>query len=43
MVGQCKNCIHFRYEGTQEGYCAKRHEDHNQYDKCTDTEGYEEE
>lgn len=38
-VGCCKDCIHF--DGKD--WCSKRREEHDKWDKCTSSEGYEEE
>lgn len=35
-VGYCKNCINF--DGRD--WCKLRREEHEEWDKCTSTEGY---
>ena len=35
-VGYCKDCSNY-----SRGWCSLRREDHDKWDKCTSSEGYE--
>ena len=35
-VGYCKDCVNY-----SRGWCSKRREDHDKWDQCTSSEGFD--